>query len=97
MKQIRLVILVVVVALASGCDDGEYRLIDPVSCSGLETIRLGADREAVLAAVGTPFRSGPQHAVELWGSSAYDQAARYGSIGSDRGVSFLGYLRYLLS
>jgi hypothetical protein len=88
MMHIRLAAVVVAFALTVGCAAGEVRLADPVSCSGLETIRLGAEREVVLAAVGTPFRSGPRHAVQRSGSLAYDQAARYGSIMPDMGFHF---------
>jgi hypothetical protein len=50
MKRIRLSGAVVILFLAVGCGAGDVRLAAPVSCSGLETIRLGAERDVVLAA-----------------------------------------------
>lgn len=88
MKPIRLVGSSVILSFALGCGAGDVRLAAPVSCSGLETIRLGADRDAVLAVVGQPYRSGPRHAVQGNGSQAYDQEVRYGAIMPDMGFHY---------
>jgi hypothetical protein len=88
MKPIRFSSAIIMLFLTAGCGAGDVRLAAPVSCNGLDTIRLGADRDVVLASVGEPYRTGPRHAVEGSGSEAYDQQALYGAIGPDMGFHF---------